>query len=248
MLSSWKGRESIASIMSWCGSRCLKSVPHLSVSTACQADEGGSVDRTILDGYAEAASELVGRFEAVSPADLYSAVVHLLPQSGSTVMDIGAGTGRDAAWLAARGCSVVAVEPVARFREAGRSLHESPHIEWLDDALPSLTQVLQRGQTYEFVLLSAVWQHLDDRQRQLAMPILRSMTDPGGCLLMSLRHGPGAPTRPCFPVSAEATIELAQANDFRLTFRRSAASVQAGNRRAGVTWTWLAFSPVRSVR
>lgn len=202
-----------------------------------------SVKRSILDGYASAATELVDRFEAISSAELYSAMAHLLPQAGSTVIDIGAGTGREAGWLAARGCSVLAVEPVAPLREAGSDLHDSPHIEWLDDSLPSLARVLSRGETYRFVLLSGVWQHIDDRERKLAMPVLRRLTASRGCLLMSVRHGPGAATRPCFPASADATIDLALANDFRLTLRHSAASVQAGNRRAGVTWTWLAFSP-----
>lgn len=208
-------------------------------------NEGGSVQQTILEGYASAAKELVGRYEAVSPAELYFRMAHLLPRPGSSVIDIGAGTGRDAGWLAARGCSVLAVEPVAAFREAGRRLHGEAQVEWFDDSLPSLARVRKRGQAYQFLLLSGVWQHLDDRQRQAAMPVLRTLTAFGGSLLMSVRHGPGAPTRPCFPASAEAAIELARANDLELAFRYSAASVQAVNRRAGVTWTWLAFSPAR---
>jgi SAM-dependent methyltransferase len=199
------------------------------------------VERT-REGYAEAAAELIPRYEAVSSATLYSEMIHLLPEPASSVIDIGAGTGRDAAWHAARGCRVLAVEPAAVFREAGATLHPSPQLEWLDDSLPTLARVLERGQTFDFVLLSAVWQHLDDPQRQLAMPNLRAVTAPDGRLLLSVRHGPGAPGRPCFLASAEETIELAHANDFRMIFRHSAASVQTINRQAGVTWTWLAFA------
>src|SRR5262249_17923613 len=107
--------------------------------------------------------------------------------------------------------------------------------------LPELPRVLQRGETFDLVLLSAVWQHLDGQQRHLAMPNLRALTALGGRLLTPVRHGPGAPTRPGFPTSAEEGIGLAHGNGFRLVLRRSAASVQARNRQAGVTWTWLAF-------
>ena len=196
----------------------------------------------MIEGYADAAAELIPRYEAVSSSNLYSEVAHLLPKPASSVIDIGAGTGRDAAWLAAKGCRVLAVEPVAAFRKAGATLHRSSRIEWVDDSLPALARVLERGQTFDFVLLSAVWQHLDDQQRQLAMPNLRALTAPGGRLLLSVRHGPSAPTRPCVPASAEDAIDLALGSRFRLLLRRTVASTQAMNRQAGVTWTWLAFS------
>jgi SAM-dependent methyltransferase len=205
------------------------------------AGEEAALDR-ILEGYAEAAAELIPRYEAVSSSELYSEVAHLLPEPGRRVIDIGAGTGRDAGWLAARGCRVLAVEPVVPFREVGGTLHRSPHIEWLDDSLPALRRVLQRGETFDFTLLSAVWQHIDGNQRELAMPNLRALVARGGRLLLSVRHGPGVSTRPCFSATAEDAVELAQANGFRLVSHRSAASIQTANRQAGVTWTWLAFS------
>lgn len=201
------------------------------------------MERQIIEGYAAAATELIPRYEEVSSKNLYSEVAHLLPEPESRVIDIRAGTGRDAGWLAARGCRVLAVEPVAAFREAGATLHPSPRIEWLDDSLPALARVLGRAEAFHFVLISAVWQHIDDQQRQLAMPNLRALTAPGGCLLLSVRHGPGPATRPCFLASADDAIELAHDNGFGLVLRRSASSIQAVNRQAGVTWTWLAFSP-----
>jgi len=197
------------------------------------------VDRSVLAGYADAAAELIPRYEAVSSADLYAAVAHLMPAPGARVLDVGAGTGRDAAWLAARGCRVLAVEPVAAFRRAGAARHASPRIEWLDDSLPALADVRRRGQAFDFVLVSAVWQHLDDARRADAMATLNTLTAPGGRLLLSVRHGPGAPTRPCFPASPEEAVALARAHGLRLVLRRATASKQVANRRAGVTWTWL---------
>ena len=57
----------------------------------------------MLQGYAAAAADLAVCFEQVSSALLYNPVADLLPRRASTIVDIGAGTGRDAAWLAGKG-------------------------------------------------------------------------------------------------------------------------------------------------
>jgi SAM-dependent methyltransferase len=94
-------------------------------------------------GYAEQAAELIPRYEAVPFEHKYRAENHLLPQRPSRILDVGAGTGADAAWLAAQSHTVLAVEPTAALREAGQALHPQPTIEWLDDSLPDLACVLQ---------------------------------------------------------------------------------------------------------
>jgi protein-L-isoaspartate O-methyltransferase len=51
------------------------------------------------------------RYESVAAETVHGWLVDLLPNAPALVLDIGAGTGRDAAWLASRGLEVVAVEP-----------------------------------------------------------------------------------------------------------------------------------------
>jgi methylase of polypeptide subunit release factors len=51
-------------------------------------------------GYAEEAEELVKRYESIPFVEKHQAVLHLLPSTPGNVLDIGAGTGADAAWLA----------------------------------------------------------------------------------------------------------------------------------------------------
>ena len=58
---------------------------------------------------------------------------------------------------------------------------------------------------------------------------------------MSLRHGPGAESRPVFQVQPDVTIALAKAQGLSLLLRTEAGSVGAANGTLGVTWTWLAF-------
>lgn len=73
----------------------------------------------VLAGYSASHRELISRFESVACDRLYQHVIDLFPVRSSRIADIGAGTGRDAAWLADKGHFVVAVEPVDELREAG---------------------------------------------------------------------------------------------------------------------------------
>ena len=64
-------------------------------------------------GYAEQAAQLVQQYEAIPFEHKYRAELALLPARPGRILDVGAGTGVDAAWLAAHGHEVLAVEPTA---------------------------------------------------------------------------------------------------------------------------------------
>ena len=200
----------------------------------------------VLRGYSKASADLIRHYEWVSPSQLYAPVADLLLTSSLKIADIGAGTGRDAAWLADQGHDVVAVEPVKEFRQAGKALHKSQKIEWLDDRLPHLHNLIVRSLRFDRVLLTAVWQHLDKVQRWVAMRSLADLTAPGGMLIMSLRHGPGVASRLVHEAHPEETIRAALHLGFQLIRERHTQSVQAANRAAGVQWTWLVFGQLLS--
>src|SRR5512146_2119291 len=61
-------------------------------------------------GYAQEAPALLELYESISVETLHQPVWHLIPTTPSTLIDIGAGTGRDAAHFAAMGHQVLAVE------------------------------------------------------------------------------------------------------------------------------------------
>ncbi len=192
------------------------------------------------EGYAEEADALVTQYESVSFADVHASMMHLIPASPGKMLDIGAGTGRDAAGFAALGHRVLAVEPTAALRTRAMGLHPSPLIEWLDDSLPDLARVLARAEKFDVVMLNAVWMHLDSEQRQRAMPNLATLVRPGGVLLMSLRHGPVPTGRRMFEVTGGETIALAETSDLRLLTNIEVAIGLL--RRPGISWTRLAFT------
>jgi SAM-dependent methyltransferase len=193
------------------------------------------------EGYAEEAEELFKLYESIPAADAHRAVLHLIPAAPGSILDIGAGTGRDAAWFAAMGHRVVAVEPTDAMRLPGMALHPSPLTEWLDDSLPDLALLRTRGERFDLVMLSAVWMHLDAGQRRQAMPNLAALVRAGGVMIMKIRHGPVPAGRRMFEVSSEETIELAQTQGLHPVLNVRTESSQEANRRAGVSWTNLAF-------
>ncbi|MGE7391095.1 class I SAM-dependent methyltransferase [Streptomyces sp. NPDC004126] len=193
---------------------------------------------TSTSGYAEAADALAEQYESVGFEDVHTGVLHLLPPPGARVLDIGSGTGRDAAALAALGHTVVAVEPTAELRAHARRIHRTDTITWLDDSLPDLTEPDRRG-PYDLVVVSAVWMHLTATERERSMARVAALLAPGGLLLLSLRHGPVPRGRRMFEVTATETIELARS--------RGLACVHHGDsadpfHRGGVRWSDLAFT------
>lgn len=192
-------------------------------------------------GYAEEAEDLLVRYEKMDFDEIYERVWYLLPEPPAQVLDIGAGTGRDADGFAGWGYRVTAVEPVAELREGAKRLHPSPDIQWIEDHLPNLTAVAGRKGAFSVVILSAVWMHLDEDERTVAMPIVSSLTAPGGVMIMSLRHGPVPEGRRMFDVSPDETKKLAAKEGLDCVFERLSGSREDRNKRAGVTWTRLVF-------
>jgi SAM-dependent methyltransferase len=193
------------------------------------------------EGYADEAEELFRLYESIPAADAHRAVLHLIPALPTGVLDIGSGTGRDAAWLASLGHRVVAVEPTGAMRIPAMALHPSTQIEWLDDSLPDLALLRARGVSFDLVMLTAVWMHLDAAQRRQAMPNVAALARPGGTVIMKVRHGPVPVGRRMFDIAPEETIELARTQDLYPVLNVRTESSQEANRLAGVSWTNLAF-------
>jgi SAM-dependent methyltransferase len=200
-----------------------------------------SVQVSGTEGYADEAEDLFKRYEGIPAADAHRAVRHLIPAAPSRVLDIGSGTGRDAAWFASKGHRVVAVEPTDAMRLPAMVLHPSPQIEWLNDSLPELALVRRRGERFDLVMLTAVFMHLDAQQRQRAMPNLAALVREGGIVIMKIRHGPVPAGRRMFEITPEETIELARMQDLHPVLNLRTPSSQEANRAAGVDWTNLAF-------
>lgn len=188
-------------------------------------------------GYAEQADDLVDSYESVVFDDLYRPLMELLPEGGRA-LDVGAGTGRDAAALADRGFQVRAVEPTAELRSHAQRIHPNRGIVWTDDSLPDLAVVHSSGERFDLVLMTAVWMHLDESERRRAMPRVAELLAPGGRIFMTVRKGPVPAGRRMFAVPIDPLVVQAQAVGLKLLRRYEFADMLG---RSDVSWTMLAF-------
>jgi len=190
-------------------------------------------------GYSEEAGQLFSRYDTVTFEAVHGSVRHLFPQELSIILDIGAGTGRDAAYLANIGHNVVAVEPTDELRIPASQRYTQ--VEWIDDALPKLDKLYDRAGQFDLIMMTAVWMHLDVYERPTAMNIVAKLLKPKGLLIMSLRHGPHPSGRRMFNVSASDTVSLAEDEGLKAIFETVRPSTGQLNAGAGVTWSKLAF-------
>lgn len=194
------------------------------------------------EGYGETADVLVTQYESLAFAQVHRDTLHLMPTTPGHVLDVGAGTGRDAAALAALGHRVVAVEPTEELRAHGRRLHPAPAIEWIDDALPDLDKVHAqfqgRGKRFDLVLLTGVWMHLDAAARTQAMARVASLLAPAALMTMQLRHGPVPAGRRMFEVPSAETCALAASHGLKVLHDSERPALLAGS---AVWWSVLAF-------
>ena len=163
--------------------------------------------RDVVASYNAKAPTLVRDYEDLLFEEVHAPVLDLLPDPGAHILDMGAGSGRDAAWFAANGYKVVAAEPAAEMRDLGKALHPSPNIRWLDDALPTQQKVLRSKLTFDLIWLSAVWMHVPPSARARAFRKLVSVMSPGGSMMLTLRQGPPPADRPMEPATA-ADVEV----------------------------------------
>ena len=186
--------------------------------------------------YEQDPEQLARTWEQVEFERAHRSVLPFIPTTPGLVLDLGAGSGRDAAWFAARGWTVVAVEPAAGLREVARSLHPSDAIRWESDRLPGLERTLRLGLAFDLVWLSAVWMHVAPPDRRRAFRKLATLLKPGGRTMLSLRHGPPPPDRPMHPVDAGEieTLAVEHGLSIRTMFR---SEDRLG--RAEISWTTL---------
>lgn len=120
-----------------------------------------------ITAYDARARELADAYETLTFEQVHEPILDLLPKAPARILDVGAGSGRDAAWLAYRGHEVIAIEPSSGMRHEARERHPDPRIRWLEDSLPALPEAHRLGLEFDFIFASAVWMHVrpEDRQR-----------------------------------------------------------------------------------
>ena len=161
------------------------------------------------DSYNREAGNLVKQYESITFEELNQQTISLLPSSPCHVLDVGAGSGRDAAWFADQGYQVTAIEPAVELLKRAKMLHPSLKISWFEDSLPQLLLVKTLSSSFDLIWLSAVWMHLPQSDRPAAFANLDALLNHAGRMMFTLRHGPAPQGRVFHPVSVEEILSLA---------------------------------------
>jgi protein-L-isoaspartate O-methyltransferase len=195
---------------------------------------GNRLSANNITYYSKQAESLSAQYDNVSFTDVHSDWLRHLPDKG-WALDVGAGSGRDAAYLANKGLSVVAVEPTEGMRSLARSKNPQPNIHWLDDTLPELQKVFALQIKFDLILLSAVWMHIAPYSRERAFRKLSSLLKPNGKLVISLRHGECHDERVMYEVSTSEQVQLA--SKFGLSYELATSQMATDKLgRDGVSW------------
>ena len=155
--------------------------------------------------YETHAAEAAARYESVAAEQINAWLLDLLPKRRAVVLDVGAGSGRDTAWLTSLGHEVIATDPSAAMRAQARRWHPQLGVQYLPDRLPELTKTFRTGISFDFILVNAVWMHVAPADRPRAFRKLVTLLKPGGVIAFTLRE-PVDAARDMYPVSG-AEIE-----------------------------------------
>lgn len=201
------------------------------------------MDHATANYYETNADSLAQTYDALSFEQVHASWQSFWPEQDCRsvfALDIGAGSGRDAKWLAARGAQVVAVEPTKALKTIGELNTVGLAVNWLSDSLPEFSQVSKLGMRFDLILVSAVWMHIPHSARPRAFRKLARLLNPGGRLVISLRHGAFDDGRKQHSVSTQELELLAKKHGLVFTQVTDADRDALG--RAQVSWQTVVLS------
>lgn len=124
------------------------------------------------------AASLAQQYNALDRAKVHQDLLSHLPAgAGLRVLDIGSGSGVDAALFAERGHHVTAVEPASALMTEARKTFPHQNIRYVEDTLPALEAV--QGE-FDVVLATGVVQYLAPGEREQSLSRIFALVAKGG--------------------------------------------------------------------
>lgn len=140
------------------------------------------MDSLTIETYDKEAEKISKQHDALVPERLYQLVLKFFVPRGRS-LDIGCGSGRDTAWLAENGFSVMGIDASRGMLEQARQRH--PELIFRKIELPELSGI--EDGYYSNVLCSAVLMHIEQDFLKIASENILRILRKDGILLLSFR-------------------------------------------------------------
>ena len=186
--------------------------------------------------YNDNADALFNQYQSIDFESVHASWSQIIDfTSMNTALDVGAGSGRDALALHQKGLQVTAVEPAGELRRKGLALTGNK-VKWICDELPHLNDI--SGATFDLILVSALWMHLNANQQLISLKRLYSLLSDNSVLIITLRHGTFDDNRVAYNVDKARLID--EANSLGLKLLHQNSELDQLNR-SDVSWETLAL-------
>jgi SAM-dependent methyltransferase len=197
----------------------------------------------ILAHYQRNARRVGARHSSVPFETVHSELLPWLPPPPATILDVGAGIGRDALGLAERGHRVTAAEPSGAMRRAGRR-RTAGAVVWIDDRLPRLPKLRAAPTRYDFILCSAVLMHVSPQGLAASLASMADLLNPGARLAVTLRTPQVEDPSDVFFDHPDPTLVSAAAET---GLEAVASGRNADSQSRPVEWRWFVFQRVQGI-
>ncbi len=151
-------------------------------------DRGGEpVDPATAQYYEQFGADSVDRWESISPDAGLTPFFPTAFRPGSTVLDVGCGSGRDLARLRAAGHVVHGVEPSSSLRQRCVEVHPELAGRVMAGGLPDRLELPEDWpRSFDGIVCSAILMHIPTSELPATARALRALMHPGARLLVSL--------------------------------------------------------------
>lgn len=141
------------------------------------------MNKPAIDYFNDRADELARQYNALDRAKVHADLLSMLPEGQALkVLDIGAGSGADAAMFADRGHTVLACEPAEALRKNGKETFKNKNIKWSSDVLPEMGAASDAAAPFDVITSVGVLQYVPEENRASSLSKMFSMAAKGGFL------------------------------------------------------------------
>ena len=134
--------------------------------------------------YDKNAKPLSAQYEEANVNDLHAMLERWLPDRG-TVLEVGCGTGREAAWMAARGLDVTATDASAAMLAEAKKNPNAASVRFEQACFPMKEGSPLLQKRFDAIVCIAVLMHVPDNDLFDMLFQMRELLNPGGRVICS---------------------------------------------------------------